>query len=60
MAWFLENLGTIVVALIVFGVCALIVRKIMKDKKSGKSPTCNCGCGGCGMKDICHDTKEKK
>ncbi len=60
MNWILENLGTIIVALIVFAVCVLIVRKIVKDKKSGKSPTCGCGCGGCAMSGICHDKKEKK
>ncbi len=59
MAWLIQNLGTIIVALILVTVCALIIRKIVKDKRSGKSPTCGCGCSGCSMSGICHEKKEK-
>lgn len=40
------NAGTIIVLLIVVGVVALVIRKIVRDKKSGK--TCSSCGGGCG------------
>ncbi len=58
MTWLLQNLGTILVLAVLAVVCALIVCKMIRDKKSGKSPTCGCGCGGCAMSGICHDPNE--
>lgn len=40
-----EALPTILVALALAGIVALIVRKLVRDKKSGSG--CGCGCGGC-------------
>ena len=47
--WLAANLATIVVALIVLAVAALIVRQMVRDKKRGKGG-CSCGrdCGSCG------------
>ena len=53
------NPPTVIVALIVVAIIALAVRKLIKDKKSGKKG-CSCGCSSCAMKDICHGDKEKK
>ncbi len=50
--WFSENLATIVVAVIVFAVLALVVVKMIRDKKRGKSG-CSCGCGGCPHASAC-------
>ncbi len=58
MDWLIQNLGTVIVLAILVLVCFLIIRKIVRDKKSGKSPTCGCGCGGCAMSGICHEKKE--
>ncbi|MDR1377354.1 MAG: FeoB-associated Cys-rich membrane protein [Synergistaceae bacterium] len=39
---------TLIVGILVFGVIAAAVRKIVKDRRSGKSCGCGCGCEGCG------------
>ena len=51
--WIIQNLSTILIALGVFFLCLAIVRKMIRDKKKGKS-SCSCGCSGCAMKDMCH------
>ncbi len=50
--WLAANLATIIVALIVLAVAALIVRQMVRDKKRGKGG-CSCGrdCRACGA---CH------
>lgn len=53
MNWIINNLGTIIVALAVFGTAALIIVKHLKTKKAGKS-TCSCGCANCPMSGKCH------
>ena len=39
-------MGTVIVLLMLAGAIALVIRKIIKDKKTGKSLHCggNCGC----------------
>ncbi len=40
------NYGSIIVGAVLLGVIALIIRKIVKDKRAGK---CSCGsCSSCG------------
>ena len=41
-------MGTVVVLAILAGVVALIVRKMIKDKKNGKSIQCVVDCSHCG------------
>ena len=41
-------MGTVVVLAILAGVVALIVRKMIKDKKNGKSIQCSGDCSHCG------------
>lgn len=41
-------MGTVVVLAILAGVVALIVRKMIKDKKNGKSIQCGGDCSQCG------------
>ena len=41
-------MGTVVVLAILAGVVALIVRKMIKDKKNGKSIQCGGYCSHCG------------
>ena len=41
-------MGTVVVLAILAGVVALIVRKMIKDKKNGKSIQCGGDCKNCG------------
>ena len=47
MEWLVENLGTIVVSAALILIVALVIRKLIKDKKAGKH-ACGCDCGSCG------------
>ncbi len=42
------NLGTIVVLVVLCGVIVLIVRSMVRDKRSGKSLQCGMDCKNCG------------
>ncbi|MGN1411057.1 MAG: FeoB-associated Cys-rich membrane protein [Oscillospiraceae bacterium] len=48
-----NNLGTIIVSLILLVVVGLIIYSIRKDKKKGKS-SCGCGCKHCANAQYCH------
>ena len=58
--WLASNYLTIVVALILLGVVALIVRRLILDKRAGKHicggscGSCGGGCSGCPMHGQCH------
>lgn len=41
-------MGTLIVGLILAGVVALIIRSMVRDKKSGKSLQCGGDCRHCG------------
>ena len=41
-------MGTAIVALALLSVVALIIRKMIKDEKQGKSIQCGCDCKHCG------------
>ncbi len=47
-----ENIGTIAVLVILAVISALIVWRIIKNKKEGKS-SCGCGCSNCPMSGEC-------
>lgn len=49
-----ENMGTIAAGAVVLGIAALAVRKIIKDKKSGKACSCGSKCGSCPGASMCH------
>ncbi|MBR5539129.1 MAG: FeoB-associated Cys-rich membrane protein [Clostridia bacterium] len=55
--WLAQNAATIIVAAIVAAVVGLIVAKMIRDKKTGKT-SCSCGCGGCPMSESCHSAKK--
>ncbi len=46
-------MATIIVGMSVAFIVFLIIRKLYKDKKSGKS-ACGCKCQGCPNSQICH------
>lgn len=52
MEFIIQNSGTITVLLILAVIVGLVINKMRKDKKAGKSG-CGCGCSGCAMKDSC-------
>lgn len=53
VTFFLENIGTIIVSLVILAVVAFIVIKMIKDRKKGKS-SCGCGCSNCPSSSMCH------
>ena len=57
MKWLIANLASIMILLVIVGVVALIIVKIINDKRKGRS-SCSCGCGGCAMKGTCHSAKQ--
>ena len=56
LAWFWENISTIIVGLVLAAAVIGIVVKVGKDKKKGKS-SCGCGCSHCAMSGHCHGGK---
>ncbi len=48
MTFIIQNLGTIVVSLVIAALIVLVIRRMKKNKG------CGCGCGDCEMSDICH------
>ena len=55
-AWLQNNAGTMMVGLLVAAMVAMLVWKMIRDKRQGKS-SCGCGCEGCALKDKCHPSK---
>ena len=60
ISWLQKNIGSIVVVLFLLGMVALIVRRLILDKKAGKHicggscGSCGGGCHGCPMAGKCH------
>lgn len=55
--WLQANLASIAVALVLLCVTALIIRKMIRDKKAGRHScggSCGGGCGSCPMQGRCH------
>ena len=51
--WFSENLGTIIISLVLLAVVIAIARYLIRQKKAGKS-SCGAGCAHCAMHGSCH------
>ena len=56
MNWFAENLGTIIITLVLAGVVALIYAYLIGQRKKGKS-SCGCNCANCAMHGKCHSRR---
>ena len=54
--WFLENLSTIIISVILVLIVGAIIYSMIKNKKRGKT-SCGCGCSNCAMSEICHKEK---
>ena len=59
LAWITENIGTILISAVLLLVVVLIIRKLVKDKKKGKS-SCGCNCAHCAMAGSCHSANQQK
>lgn len=53
LAWLTENLGTIVISLILICIVTAVIVGMVRDKKQGKG-SCGCGCEHCAMHGKCH------
>lgn len=58
LEFIMQNLATIIIAIVLLAVVALITVRMVSNKKKGKS-SCNCSssCGGCSMAGVCHTCK---
>jgi hypothetical protein len=56
-----QNLGTILITLLLVLMVAGIIHTLIKDKKQGKS-SCGCGsgCSGCPSQGMCHPDGNEK
>ena len=52
-AWVSENLGTIVISVVLLAIVAAIIASMIRDKKKGKS-TCGNNCSHCALSGSCH------
>lgn len=57
LAWITENLGTIVVSLVLILLVAGAIRTIRKEKKQGRS-CCGGNCAHCGACSACKTTEK--
>jgi len=48
-----NNIGTLIVGLILLCVVAIIVARFVRIKKKGGHPGCECGCDGCNSDSDC-------
>ena len=53
LLWLKANLATIVIGLILAAVVALIIYRLVEDRRKGRS-SCGCGCSNCAMQGECH------
>ena len=51
-------MGTAIVVIILVAVVTLIIWRMVKDRKAGKS-NCGCGCASCPMAGQCHSKNKK-
>lgn len=56
LVWLAENGATIAIGAVVAAVLGLVVYKMIKDKRNGRSG-CGCGCANCALADKCHPKK---
>lgn len=56
LVWLSENIGTILISLVLLAVVIGVIAGMRKDKKKGKS-ACGCNCGHCPMSGSCHSSK---
>lgn len=57
LAWISENIATIIVCAVLIAIVALIIVRLIRNKKQGKT-SCGCGCSNCPSAGICHQSKK--
>ena len=59
MKWLIENWTTLLVIAAIAALVALIIVKMVRDRRAGKS-SCGCGCASCPMSGSCVKAEDKK
>ncbi|MBR2752035.1 MAG: FeoB-associated Cys-rich membrane protein [Clostridiales bacterium] len=59
MNWIADNLGSIITGLVVIALVAVILAKLVSNKKKGKS-SCGCNCSCCPAGGMCHRNEKDK
>ena len=54
--WITQNIGTIIVCVVLAAFFAVLILSLIRDRKTGKSSCCG-GCAGCAMSGQCHTPK---
>lgn len=54
-----QNLGAIIVLIVLVGIISFITVMLIRAKKQGKT-SCGCGCKNCALSGKCHMIKEEK
>lgn len=57
LAWISENIATIIVCAVLVAIVALIIVRLIRNKKQGKT-SCGCGCANCPSAGICHQSNK--
>lgn len=52
------NLPTVIICIVLAAVLGLVIYKMIKDKRQGKS-SCGGSCGSCPMGGCCHSAVQK-
>ncbi len=58
IGWLSANIGSLAVGLVLIIIVSLIIYRMVKDKKEGKS-SCSHGCQNCAMHGQCHQYSSK-
>jgi hypothetical protein len=58
IAFIIENLGTILVGVVLVAIIALIIAGTVRRKKRGQS-ACGCGCSGCPSASSCASSNKR-
>lgn len=53
VTWIMENIGTILISMILILIVLAIVMHMIRERKRGKS-SCGCACSHCAMNGSCH------
>ena len=56
IGFIVDNLATILLSAVIFGLFIGIIVKLVRDRRKGKS-SCGCNCAHCAMHGSCHSQK---
>ena len=57
LAFIQENMGTIIVLAVLSVIVALVIVKMVSDRRKGQN-SCGCGCSSCPNSGLCHSSRK--